>query len=82
MRHFSKKYNKWMELDDSKTHPETKSLYQFGKDYYYDLKKDKYIHKDILDDYLNNTYRLRKNIAKQSAIEKSQFKAAIKRDNS
>lgn len=50
---FSKKYNKWFRCDSTNQHPRHLSIYKFG-DFYWRSDVDKLIHKDIVDEYIDN----------------------------
>lgn len=62
---WSKKYNKWIQIKD--IHPKHPNLSKFGDKWWYDFKKDKLIHIDIVDEYIKNT------IGKQKEIRKGFF---------
>ena len=72
--HYSKKYEKWLLLDDTKLYQGTKSLYRFNDAFYYDKRRDTFIHASNINDYVENTYKIRKKIAQLSAIEKAELK--------
>jgi|GEM_PF-4224274 len=78
---FSKKYQKWLEYDPVYHHPETPNLIMFSRDFWYDERKDKFIHKDIVDDFLNNTYRKAKKIRRKIAKEKAIIRKEIQEMN-
>lgn len=68
MDKWSKKYQKWFRCEDNK-HSRNNNLYQFG-DYFYNIKTDKLIHKDVVDDYIDNCNRLRKKKRKDAYCTK------------
>jgi len=57
MQHFSKKYNKWLEVKEQ--HPKCKYLYKFGSNFYYHKNKDMLIHISFVDDYIKKTMKIR-----------------------
>lgn len=66
---WSKKYDKWILIQD--IHPKHPNLTKYGLKWWYDFKKDKLIHIDIVDSYIENTMGKRKTIRKESYLSKN-----------
>lgn len=70
MEHWSKKYEKWYLCNEKNRHPRSLKLYRF-KDWYYRPDKDVLIHKDIVEDYIDNTEKAYKKYRKDAYCKKN-----------
>ena len=66
---WSKKYNKWIAITE--IHPKHEGLTKFGDKWWYDFKKDKLIHIDIVDSYIANTVGKMKSIKRNAYLTKN-----------
>jgi hypothetical protein len=51
---WSNKYEKWISLE-TEVHPLNDNLVRFGKNYWYNYKKDMLIHISVINEYVGNT---------------------------
>lgn len=70
MENFSKKYNKWFLCDESNRHPRSLNLFRI-KDFYYRPDKDMLIHKDIVEDYIDNCRKLSNRFKRDAYCKKN-----------
>lgn len=66
---WSKKLNKWVAITE--IHPKHPNLTKFGDRYWYDFKKDKLIHIDIVDSYIEMTIKKQKQIKSAHYLSKN-----------
>lgn len=73
MEKWSKKYNKYFLLNESNQHPNHSKLFRIGN-YWYRPDKDILIHKDTVEDYINNCTKLKKSHRKTHYLNKMGIK--------
>lgn len=76
---WSNKYEKWISLQ-TEVHPLNDNLVRFGKNYWYNYKKDMLIHISIVNEYVGNTKFKNKQYKSQYWLDKfhSENKKIIK----